>query len=63
LADESDALVVESQAGKTFNISTRKYNVVSRAGKGHVLFKRGSLVGAAVSEPTLPGLPVPEDDA
>lgn len=55
LATDDDALVVENASGKKFEVSTRKQSVVSRAGKGHALFKKGELVGVIRPEPTLPG--------
>ena len=60
LPTDEDALVVENESGKKFSISTDRYEVTSRAGKGFALFKRGKLTGVVVSEPTLPGLPAPE---
>ena len=55
LSRKQDQLVVMKQDGGTFSISTRKYQPVSRGGKGHVLFKRGTLKGA---EPLPVELPV-----
>ncbi len=62
LEDDHDMLVVENQNGKQLEISTRKYGVVSRAGKGFQLFKRGTLDRVVWGEPTLPGFPAPEDE-
>jgi DNA gyrase subunit A len=56
LRGKDDALVVENDKGTTFEISLRKYSVVSRAGKGHALFKRGRLAAAVPDEPTVPVL-------
>ncbi len=58
LSTDSDMLVVENQNQKALTISTRKYGVVSRAGKGFALFKRGRLERVVWGEPTLPGFPV-----
>jgi DNA gyrase subunit A len=63
LADDSDALVVLNDNGKELAITTRKYEVVSRGGKGFLLFKRGKLERVVWGEPTLPGFPSPEDEA
>ncbi|MCY4612540.1 MAG: DNA topoisomerase 4 subunit A [Nitrospira sp.] len=47
LSRKQDQLVVVKQEGGTlFPISTRKYQPVTRGGKGHALFKRGTLKGA-----------------
>ena len=61
LGDDSDMLVVENKTGKQFEVSTRKYETVSRGGKGFQLFKRGQLERVIWAEPTLPGFPAPED--
>jgi len=57
-----DALVVQREGGSDYRVSTRKYEVVSRAGKGFLLFKRGRVGGVVLQEPTLPGFPAPEDE-
>ncbi|MEM9195852.1 MAG: DNA topoisomerase IV subunit A [Myxococcota bacterium] len=62
LGDDSDLLVVENERGRQFEISTRRYGVVSRAGRGFQLFKRGRLKTVVWGEPTLPGFPVAEDE-
>ncbi len=62
LGDDEDMLVVQAESGKTFEVSTRKYGVVSRAGKGFSLFKRGKLTRVVWGEPTLPGFPTPEEE-
>ena len=54
LSRKQDQLVVLKQDGGTFTISTRKYQPVSRGGKGHALFKRGSLKGAEALPVELP---------
>ena len=59
LSRKQDQLVVLKQEGGPITVTTRKYQPVSRGGKGHVLFKRGTLKGAE----TLPiELPVIESD-
>jgi len=60
LEDDQSMLVVENANAKKFEISTRRYGVVSRAGKGFQLFKRGKLERVVWGEPTLPGFPAPE---
>jgi len=57
-----DALVVQREGGSEYRVSTRKYEVVSRAGRGFLLFKRGRVGGVVLSEPTLPGFPAPEGE-
>jgi DNA gyrase subunit A len=56
LRSKDEALVVENDKGTTFEIGLRKYSAVSRAGKGHALFKRGRLAAAVPDEPTVPML-------
>lgn len=62
LGDKNDMLVVANERGKEFEISTGKYNAVSRAGKGFQLFKRGKLSKTVWGEPTLPGFPAPDEE-
>jgi len=57
LTAPSDALEVEKENGTTLTITTRKYNVVSRAGKGFALFQRGALTRMVPQVPTVPVLP------
>ena len=56
LSRKQDQLIVLKQEGSTFTISTRKYQPVTRGGKGHVLFKRGTLKGAEALPVELPVL-------
>ena len=56
LSRKQDQLIVLKQEGSTFTISTRKYQPVTRGGKGHVLFKRGTLKGAEALPVELPAL-------
>jgi DNA gyrase subunit A len=60
LVNPDDALVVERESGTEIPISLRKYDVVSRAGKGFALFKRGTLKRALLPLPEIPQLPQPE---
>ena len=62
LGEPDDALVVESEGGKQFEVTTKKYEVVSRAGKGFQLLKRGAIEKVVWGEPTLPGFPVPGEE-
>ncbi|MDH5676417.1 MAG: DNA topoisomerase IV subunit A [Myxococcales bacterium] len=52
----SDALVVARESGTEINVSTRKYQPVSRGGKGHAMFKRGSLSRVVLPPPEVPEL-------
>ena len=56
LSRKQDQLIVLKQDGGPFTISTRKYQPVTRGGKGHVLFKRGTLKGAEALPVELPVL-------
>lgn len=60
LTSDSDALIVQRDGGSEYRITTRKYDRVSRGGKGFELFKRGALSGVVLQEPTLPGFPAPD---
>lgn len=60
LPTDSDALIVKRDGGSEYRITTRKYDRVSRGGKGFELFKRGALSGVVLQEPTLPGFPAPD---
>jgi DNA gyrase subunit A len=57
LTAPSDSLELEKENGTILTITTRKYNVVSRAGKGFALFQRGSLSRSVPQVPTVPTLP------
>ena len=56
LSRKQDQLVVLKQEGGPITITTRKYQPVSRGGKGHALFKRGTLKGAEALPVELPAL-------
>ncbi|MYF24786.1 MAG: DNA topoisomerase IV subunit A [Nitrospira sp. SB0678_bin_10] len=56
LSRKQDQLVVLKQDGGPITITTRKYQPVSRGGKGHALFKRGTLKGAEALPVELPVL-------
>ncbi len=53
----SDALVVEKESGAELRVSRDKYKPVSRAGKGHALFQRGTVAKVIVPAPEVPSLP------
>jgi len=53
----SDALVVEKESGTEFKVSLDKYKAVSRGGKGHALFQRGSIAKVVLPPPIVPTLP------
>ncbi|HEY6881995.1 MAG TPA: DNA topoisomerase IV subunit A [Polyangiales bacterium] len=59
LRSKSDELAVENEKGTAYDITLRKYEAVTRGGKGHALFKRGKLVGKVAEEPELPTLGEP----
>ena len=56
LYQKDDQLVVLKQEGAKLPISIKKYQPVSRGGKGHALFKRGSLKGVQTPPIELPAL-------
>jgi len=56
LYEKDDQLVAIKQEGAKLPISIRKYQPVSRGGKGHALFKRGSLKGIQTPPVELPVL-------
>ncbi len=57
LRDPNDALVAIKDKGTEYPITVRRYEVVSRAGKGHAIFKRGEVTGVLALEPTVPEFP------
>ena len=57
LLSDKEALVVEKESGTDFSISAKKYKVVSRGGKGHALFQRGSVSKVVLPPPEVPSLP------
>jgi len=56
LRTKSDALRLLNEKGTEYDVSRRKYEAVSRGGKGHALFKRGKLVERVPEEPEVPSL-------
>jgi DNA gyrase/topoisomerase IV subunit A len=59
LRGKSGQLNLENEKGTVYDVSLRKYEAVTRGGKGHALFKRGKLVGKVAEDPELPTLPEP----
>ena len=57
LKDKNDQVHLLKQDGAKLPVSSKKYKPVSRGGKGHPLFRRGSLTGAVLPEVTLPEFP------
>jgi DNA gyrase subunit A len=57
LGRRSDALIVEKESGTEFKVSLDKYKAVSRGGKGHALFQRGSIAKVVLPPPEVPTLP------
>ena len=45
LIDQKDQMVLLKEDGAKLVVSGKKYQTVSRGGKGHALFKRGTLSG------------------
>jgi DNA gyrase subunit A len=52
-----DTLVAIKDKGTEYPITARRYELVSRAGKGHALFKRGEITGVLPQEPVVPEFP------
>ncbi|MCC7203661.1 MAG: DNA topoisomerase IV subunit A, partial [Phycisphaeraceae bacterium] len=53
---DRDLLTVETSRGGTQTVSTAKYKVTGRGGKGHELLKRGSLLRVVPEDAPVPGL-------
>lgn len=58
LRAHDDVLMAIKDGGAEYRITLRKYDLVTRGGKGHVLFKRGSVERVLVPEPVIPEFPV-----
>jgi len=56
LRRKSDGLHLLNEKGTEYDVTLRKYDPVSRGGKGHALFKRGKLVERVPDEPEIPSL-------
>ncbi|GJL54599.1 MAG: DNA topoisomerase (ATP-hydrolyzing) [Nitrospirales bacterium] len=57
LKDKQEQVILLKQDGTKLPVSSKKYQAVSRGGKGHPLFRRGSLSGAEIQEAILPEFP------
>jgi hypothetical protein len=57
LSYEDDVLIAQREGGSEYPISVRKYEVVSRGGKGFQLFTRGTVEGQVYQEPEIPVFP------
>jgi DNA gyrase subunit A len=57
LSYEDDALIAQREGGSEYRITLRKYDVVSRGGKGFQLFTRGAIEGEVYQEPVIPVFP------
>ncbi|MET0390370.1 MAG: DNA topoisomerase IV subunit A [Polyangiales bacterium] len=57
LLKPSHAIVVEKESGTELSVSLEKYKAVSRGGKGHALFQRGSIAKVVLPPPEVPSLP------
>ena len=56
LTSKDEEIMLLKEDGGSVPLSTRKYQVVGRGGKGHPLIKRGRLTGIAPHELTIPVL-------
>jgi len=56
LRRKSDGVHFLNEKGTEYDVTLRKYDPVSRGGKGHALFKRGKLVERVPDEPEIPSL-------
>ncbi len=62
LHTDADELLVHRKGGKNYRVSHKRYEMVSRGGRGREMFKTGVVDGMVRHEPTLPGFPAPEDE-
>lgn len=62
LHTDDDELLVQRKGGKAYRVSHKRYEMVSRGGRGREMFKTGVVGGVVPQEPTLPGFPAPEDE-
>ncbi len=59
LRTRSASMSVLNEKGTEYDITLRRYEAVSRGGKGHAMFKRGKLVERVPEEPEVPSLGEP----
>ena len=57
LTRDSDVLLVKRDGGNDYRITTRKYELVTRGGKGFSLFKRGTVEKVVLDLPEAPEFP------
>ena len=57
LSYEDDVLIAQREGGSEYRITLRKYDIVSRGGKGFQLFTRGAVEGEVYQEPEIPVFP------
>jgi DNA gyrase subunit A len=57
LGYDDDALIVKREGGSEYRITRRKYETVSRGGKGFQLFTRGKVEAQVYQEPEIPSFP------
>ena len=57
LAYDDDVLIAKREGGSEYRVTLRKYEVVSRGGKGFQLFTRGAVEGEVYQEPEIPMFP------
>jgi DNA gyrase subunit A len=57
LIGKHDTLIAEKESGTELKVSLDKYKPVSRGGKGHALFQRGSVSKIVQPPPEVPTLP------
>ena len=54
---DEEVRMAKRDGGSEYRITLRKYEVVSRGGKGFQLFTRGAVEGAVYQEPEIPIFP------
>ena len=57
LAYEDDVLIAQREGGSEYRITLRKYEIVSRGGRGFQLFTRGAVESEVYQEPEIPMFP------
>jgi len=55
-ASSNDALIALNEKGTEYRVSQRRYEPVSRGGKGHAVFRRGKIVSTVPPEIQIPEL-------
>lgn len=55
-ASSNDALIALNEKGTEYRVSLRRYEPVSRGGKGHAVFRRGKIVSSVPPEILVPEL-------